>query len=77
MLTDLEKQKIAILRSRFTDDEWEQLKTSDDYARERIAFYSSREIESTAMALKGLKSQQEMLDKQTASINDKVNLLKE
>lgn len=75
MLTDLEKEKIAMLRNRFTDAEWEQLKASDDYARERIAFYSAQEIASINMNLKTLDQQSQSIENGRATFNNKLSIL--
>lgn len=75
MLTDLEKQKIALLRSRFTDEEWGNLHSSDDYARERIEFYSKLELESLGHQHEMATMQQQAIDRSLWQLNVKINIL--
>lgn len=75
MLTDTEKQKIAILRTRFTDNEWSQLHDSDDYARERIAFYAERELANLDKLLKGTQIKIEQANTEASIIINNINIL--
>lgn len=75
MLTQKEKDKIATLRTYFTDQEWSLLSSSDDYARERIDHYSSILIPNLNSNLEFFNKQTTALTTQIAQVNAKLNIL--
>lgn len=77
MLTDIQKQKIGLLRQYFTDSEWDSLSSSDELALDLINRYSSQIISSIQGQIQVMQGSIDNMTSQVTTLNNKLSTLQQ